>query len=115
MEGSEEVMMDSKPILEDLKKVLYEAKKMDCKVVTFRDIPIENIETVVNTLEIREAKAPTYDGDGYAPDGTFAWDEWICPHCGSGYEVDYDEHDYCPNCGQKIDWSVHNDSAFETE
>mgnify|MGYP000000331682 CR=1 FL=1 len=37
---------------------------------------------------------PTFDGDGYAPDGTAVWDEWICPCCGSRYEVDYDEYEY---------------------
>ena len=50
-------------------------------------------------------KKPTYEGDGYAPDGTFIWDEWLCPSCGKRYEIDYDDYDYCPNCGQKIDWS----------
>lgn len=51
------------------------------------------------------AKKPIYEGDGYAPDGTFVWDEWLCPNCGTRYEVDYDEYDCCPNCGQRIDWS----------
>nr|DAF27526.1 MAG TPA: DNA REPAIR HELICASE RAD25, SSL2, PRE-INITIATION COMPLEX, RNA POLYMERASE.0A [Caudoviricetes sp.] len=23
---------------------------------------------------------------------------------GMRYEVDYDDYDYCPNCGQRIDW-----------
>lgn len=50
-------------------------------------------------------KKPTYEGDGYAPDGKFVLDEWICPCCETRYEVDYDDYDYCPNCGQKIDWS----------
>ena len=59
----------------------------------------------IQALEKQIPKKPTYDGDGYAPDGTFVWDEWICPCCGTKYEVDYDEHDFCPNCGQKIDWS----------
>ena len=36
---------------------------------------------------------------------TFVWDEWLCPCCGARYEVYYDYYDYCPNCGQKIDWS----------
>lgn len=48
---------------------------------------------------------PSYEGDGYAPDGTFIWDEWICLHCEARYEVDCDKYDYCPNCGQAIDWS----------
>lgn len=52
-------------------------------------------------------KKPTYEGDGYAPDGTLVYDTWICPCCGKRYEVDYDDYTYCPNCGQKIDldWS----------
>ena len=49
-------------------------------------------------------RRPTYEGDGYAPDGTFVYDTWICPNCGTRYEVDYDDYDYCPNCGQRIDW-----------
>lgn len=55
---------------------------------------------------------PTFEGDGYAPDGTAVWDEWICPCCGSRYEVDYDEYDYCPNCGQRIDWAEVNESEL---
>ena len=62
------------------------------------------LEEVREAVEKQKPKTPTYDGDGYA-DGTFVWDEWICPRCGTRYEVDYDEHDYCPNCGQHIDWS----------
>ena len=57
------------------------------------------------TLEKQIPKKPTYVGDGYAPDGTFVWDEWLCPCCRSRYEIDYDEYDFCPNCGQAIDWS----------
>lgn len=33
-------------------------------------------------------RRPTYEGDGYAPDGTFVYDTWICPNCGTRYEVD---------------------------
>lgn len=56
-------------------------------------------------LEKQIPKKPTYEGDGYAPDGTFIYDTWICPCCDKRYEVDYDDYDYCPNCGQTIDWS----------
>lgn len=63
------------------------------------------LEEIENALNKQIPKSPTYDGDGYAPDGTFVWDEWICPRCGTRYEVEYEEHDYCPNCGQHIDWS----------
>lgn len=63
------------------------------------------MEEVRDAVEKQKKKRPTYDGDGYAPDGTFVWDEWICPNCGAIYEVDYDDYDNCPNCGQRIDWS----------
>lgn len=66
------------------------------------------LEEVRKAVERQKTKRPTYDGDGYAPDGTFVWDEWKCPHCGTRYEVDYDDYKYCPNCGQHIDWSEEN-------
>ena len=28
-----------------------------------------------------------------------------CPCCEERYEVYYDDYDFCPNCGQAIDWS----------
>lgn len=54
-------------------------------------------------MEKQTAKRPDYEGDGYA-DGHLIYDTWICPCCGRRYEVDYDDYDYCPNCGQKIKW-----------
>lgn len=48
------------------------------------------------------AKKPDYEGDGYA-DGHIVYDTWICPCCGKHYEVDYDDYDYCPNCGQRLE------------
>lgn len=65
----------------------------------------DNAKIAIEALEKQLPKKPTYDGDGYAPDGTFIWDEWLCPNCGSRYEVDYDDYSYCPNCGQRLDWS----------
>ena len=66
---------------------------------------IKALDIAIEALEKQSPKKPTYEGDGYAPDGTFIWDEWLCPNCGSGYEVDYDDYSCCPNCGQRIDWS----------
>lgn len=59
----------------------------------------------INAMQKQIPKKPTYDGDGYAPDGSFVWDEWICPGCGTRYEVDFDDYSYCPNCGQATDLS----------
>lgn len=37
------------------------------------------------------------------------YDTWICPNCEKHYELDYEEYDYCPHCGQKIDWGDEDD------
>jgi hypothetical protein len=60
-------------------------------------------KSVIEAREKQIAKKPTYEGDGYAPDGTLVYDTWICPCCDKRYEVDYDDYDYCPSCGQKLD------------
>ena len=100
----------TKNLAEDYKIVLNEAKAMKCsKIGALYNIPLKSMELIVQALEKQIPKKPTYEGDGYAPDSTFVWDEWLCPCCGERYEVDYDDYDYCPNCGQKIDWSVKNE------
>lgn len=74
------------------------------KVNDFTNSQCAKLLEQMHELKERDtAKKPTYEGDGYAPDGTFVWDEWLCPNCGARYEVDYDEYDHCPNCGQRID------------
>nr|DAU14569.1 MAG TPA: DNA REPAIR HELICASE RAD25, SSL2, PRE-INITIATION COMPLEX, RNA POLYMERASE.0A [Caudoviricetes sp.] len=60
-------------------------------------------KSVIEAREKQIAKKPTYEGDGYTPDGTLVYDTWICPCCDKRYEVDYDDYDYCPSCGQKLD------------
>ena len=98
--------MTEKDLAEDYRMVLHEAESMGCnKIKALYNIPLKNMEMIVQALEKQIPKKQTYEGDGYAPDGTFVWDEWLCPCCGKRYEVDYDDYDYCPNCGQKIDWS----------
>jgi rubredoxin len=68
--------------------------------------------TVEELKEAREKqipKTPNIEGDGYA-DGHHVYDTWICPNCETDYEIDYDDYDYCPKCGQAI-----NKSVFEGE
>ena len=74
------------------------------------DKEISAIEMAMEALEKQIPKKPYLEGDGYA-DGYLVYDTWICPHCEKHYEVDYDDYDYCPNCGQKIDWSEQNDET----
>lgn len=41
--------------------------------------------------------------DGYDEDEA-VYDAWDCPYCGTHYQMIFDKHDYCPKCGQRIDW-----------
>lgn len=40
-------------------------------------------------------------GDGYS-DGHLVYDTYICPNCGKQYELEYEEYNYCPECGQHM-------------
>ena len=52
-------------------------------------------------VELHTPKQAVYESDGYS-DGEPVYDTWICPNCGAKYEVDYDDYDFCPECGQRI-------------
>lgn len=57
----------------------------------------------VKALEKQIPKKPDIKGDGYNNDGNIIYDTWICPNCEEHYEVEYDNYDFCPKCGQAID------------
>lgn len=64
----------------------------------------EDYEKAKEALEKQNPKRPYLEGDGYW-EGQIVYDTWICPCCEKHYEVESDDYDYCPNCGQAIDWS----------
>lgn len=64
----------------------------------------EACAVAIKALEKQIPKKPYLEGDGYA-DGQLVYDTWICPNCEKRYEVDYDNYDYCPKCGQHINRS----------
>ena len=64
------------------------------------------VEELKEARENQVAKTPCIEGDGYCPEGNLVYDTWICPNCDTYYELDYDDYDYCPKCGQKINKSV---------
>lgn len=107
-------MTDTKQLLEDLKNCMNEATKSDNKDAVFVSIPLKDMPTVIEAIEKQTPKKPILIGDGYA-DGCMVYDFWKCPFCENSFEVDFQEYDCCPNCGQKIDWRVPDDSASETE
>lgn len=68
------------------------------------DPDLKDIELIESIVKKEIPMKPEVIGDGYA-DGELVYDTWICPNCGKNYEVEYDHYDYCPKCGQRIDWS----------
>ena len=69
------------------------------------DYPVA-FEEAIKALEKQIPEIPDYEGDGYA-DSFLVYDTWICPSCGRYYELDCnDDYIYCPQCGQRIDWST---------
>ena len=65
----------------------------------------EVLDTAIKALLKQMPKKPDMEGDGYDDNGELIFDTWICPACGQRYEIDYDDYEYCPNCGQHIDTS----------
>ena len=97
--------MTENEAIKNLKDILDECTESEEAVCYVTYVNAPDLEMAIKALEKQIPKKPTYEGDGYAPDGMFIWGEWICPCCGRRYEVDYDDYDYCPDCGQKLDWS----------
>lgn len=100
-----------------IKNVFANSSTQICQNCDHKDEYIEELEAEVEeyrtigtpeecraAVEKQTARRPDYEGDGYA-DGHLVYDTWICPCCGKHYEVDYDNYNYCPDCGQKLDWS----------
>lgn len=66
---------------------------------------IGTVEECREAVEKHEPRKPDYEGDGYDDEGVLVYDTWICPCCGKRYEVDYDDYEHCPKCGQAVDRS----------
>ena len=71
------------------------------------------IDMAIKALEKRVPEQPDLEGDGYDDDVKIIFDEWLCPGCGTRYEVDYDDYKFCPNWGQAIDWSEEHDTEMD--
>lgn len=62
------------------------------------------IDKAIEALEKQIPKKPDYEGDGYDDSGNLIYDTYYCPNCYGFYEIDYDRYNFCPNCGQRLDW-----------
>ena len=97
--------MTENEAIKNIKDILDECTESEEAVCYVTDVNAPDLKMAIKALEKQIPKKPTYEGAGYAPAGKFIWGEWICTCCGRRYEVDYDDYDYCPDCGQKLDWS----------
>ncbi len=73
------------------------------EIQQYRDIG--TVEECQEARELQNPKRPNMWGDGCDDEGGIIYDMYDCPNCGTTYEIDYEKHDFCPNCGQKLDWS----------
>lgn len=88
--------------IETLQEIKCDFENKCCSSIDLGNI--EAINTAISALEYRIPKKPAYEGNGCDKNGELIYDNWICPHCNNEYEVDYDYYDFCPKCGQAIDW-----------
>ena len=101
MTESEAKLIES--MSDDYSNVLKEAKSMGSKEIrALYNIPIKNMEMIVQALEKQIPKKVQlrhirkYDG----------YDDGECPNCGMSVSRECDGNDvFCPDCGQKLDWS----------
>lgn len=63
----------------------------------------KDINLIAKIVEKEIPKKPDFVSDGHAY-GYPIYDTWICPSCGTIYDIYSSDYDYCPNCGQRIDW-----------
>lgn len=98
--------MTEKEAIKELKedKSLYETEICQAGDGTPDGDLLQALDMAIEALEKQIPKKPEFIADGYA-DGELVYDTWVCPSCGKYYEVDYDDYDFCPKCGQHIDWS----------
>ena len=71
----------------------------------------EALQVACDVLEKQIPKKVIYESDGYY-DGNPVYDVAYCPVCNIALE-DGDIHwesNYCPNCGQRLDWEVEEDN-----
>lgn len=66
-------------------------------------------DLAVNALRKQIPELPNIWGDGFADDKP-VYDSWDCPYCGKTYELECEHYDYCPACGQRINWEEPEDN-----
>ena len=89
---------------EQLIKKLTEERDLAVKQLNSIGVGLgDNMDHVKVALEKQIPRTPNLWGDGYS-DSELVYDNWDCPNCGYTFEVEYEKHRHCPECGQRIEW-----------
>ena len=80
--------------------VCHNMGDFDCEYKDYR--AIGTVKECRQAVEKQVPKKPNLEGDGYDNEGHMIFDTWLCPNCETHYEVDCDDYDFCPRCGQRI-------------
>ncbi len=90
--------------IDDLLKNMSDSEKRRFKSRLLKEQ--ETLQECKKIFEKQISKELSYEGDGYDDNGEMIYDTAFCPNCEKEFEVYYCEHgNYCPNCGQALDWS----------
>ena len=95
------IQIENKALPDGIEAIKIAIKALE-EVQQYRQIG--TVDECREAVEKQTPKEPDYEGDGYS-NGQLVYDTWICPSCGQYYEVDSDDYDCCPKCGQKIHWN----------
>lgn len=68
-----------------------------------KDRDEKDIDLITEIVKKEIPQKPDFVSDGHAY-GHPIYDTWICPSCVTIYDIYSSDYDYCPNCGQRIEW-----------
>lgn len=89
--------------LESLQSIQHILNSND-RVITVA-IPDKNYADFADMVERNKSYVPDLEGDSYDKCG-IVFDTGYCPTCRHKFELDYsDRSNFCPDCGQRLDWS----------
>ena len=70
-----------------------------------KDRDDQDIDLIASIVNKEIPISPIRFGYWYDTDRSNVYVGWKCSNCGAKYRTYYTDYDYCPHCGQKIDWS----------
>lgn len=76
---------------------------------------IGTVEECRAAMERLKSKTPDIWGDGCDKKGNIIYDMYSCPSCGKNYEIEGEQYNHCPECGQAIDLSALEEAGGESD